>query len=57
MHVTDLLSCGGIALVLLVLLTSYTVFLTWRERRQERARRERQLDSVYNARMHRERGD
>ncbi len=57
MIVTELLSWGGIALVLLVLLTSFALFLAWRERWQERTRRARQLNSVYNARDHRERGD
>ncbi len=55
---TDLVSWMSLALVLLLgLLTSSVVFYVWRERRRERARRERQLESVYSARDHRERGD
>ncbi len=57
MNVTELLSWVGIAVLLLVLLASFALFLAWRERRRERTRRDRQLESVYNARVHRERGD
>ena len=57
MNVTELLSWVGIALVLLVLLASLTLFWAWRERWRERTRRARQLESVYSARDHRERGD
>ena len=57
MNVTELLSWVGIAVLLLVLLASFALFWAWRERRRERTRRARQLESVYSARDHRERGD
>ena len=57
MTVTDLLSWASITLGLLVFLTIAAVVFAWRRRRQERVQRSRQLNSVYNARDHRERGD
>ncbi len=57
MLVTELLSWAGITLALLVLLTIAAVVVAWRRRRQEHARRARQLNSVYTARDHRKRGD
>ncbi len=53
----ELLSVAGLALAPLLLLTLAMLAITWRARRRERARRDLQLDSVFNSRMRRERGD
>ena len=54
---TELLSVAGLALAPLLILTISVLAITWRARRRERARRDLQLDSVFNSRMRRERGD
>ena len=55
MMMAEILPWAGIALAILLLLTVWVI--SRRGWRTERARRERQLDSVYNSRMRRERGD
>ncbi len=53
----ELLSVTGLALAPLLILTLAVLAISWRARRRERARRDLQLDSVFNSRMRRDRGD
>ena len=53
---TPVLVWGGVALAILLLIMLVVLGIAWRARRTEWSRRDRQLDSVYNSRMRRERG-
>ena len=47
----------ALALLVLLLLITWLTVKVWRGQRTERARKERQLDSVYNAQLRRRRGE
>ena len=55
--VTAALFVAGVVLVLASLVIIWAGVVAVRARRTERTRRQQQLDSVYNSRMRRERGD